>query len=557
MTDEPETELETEPHPGGESGDVHESTDPSTALVQIADDLAVFFGDAVPTGLELIPFTLVDEATRASLSNTIADAAGFGNAVAQGVNGLMQAHGLVRLAPQTLEQLKTAAPLVKDGWNLGTLATEGRFVAQVRWLPAGGATAASVVASMGPALTLMAIQFQLNQIAELAKHNLELTSKVLQVVRQEQWSEATGYYNTLIKELGNAREIGVVTDSIYKEIRGYQGPLSTQWDLFERAVQGHVTGLRARHGHKQRQQYLLDNGQAILADVQALLLAQTSWFTYQAMRAGHLLDGAASNPRDEALLKKLVTDARQLHSKTLDETDWLLEQLAREFAVIGELPGKRKLKIGSSESAAKEVAQMVRQLQKALAAIRDATVHTDPATFELPAIRVFEAGVPGELKRILPLRLERGEQVLALAEASCDRWDWNFRDSGWVAVTDQRVLITKQDSLRRVGAIDIALDLDDLRYVRRPHTPRDKSPTLDVITKETSLTLKFGSWAKDGEHRADTERFGELLASFMRLPPSEVPTVLIAQGAPALEASVTDIETSRPTTPTTEPEPRP
>lgn len=85
----------------------------------------------------------------------------------------------MRLAPQTLAQLKTAAPIVKDGWNLGTLASEGKFVAQVRWLPAGGATAASVVASVGPALALMAIQVQLNQITELAKHNVELTSEVL------------------------------------------------------------------------------------------------------------------------------------------------------------------------------------------------------------------------------------------------------------------------------------------------------------------------------------------------------------------------------------------
>ncbi|SCF20174.1 hypothetical protein GA0074695_4291 [Micromonospora viridifaciens] len=38
----------------------------------------------------------------------------------------------------------------------------------------------------------------------------------------------------------NAREIGMVTDAIHKEIRGYQGPLSTQWDLFEKAIDTHV-----------------------------------------------------------------------------------------------------------------------------------------------------------------------------------------------------------------------------------------------------------------------------------------------------------------------------
>lgn len=553
MTDDTDLDSDIETLSATETGEVEDGSEPSTALVQIADDLAVFFGDHVPDGIDLIPFTLIDEATRASLSSSIASAAGFGNTVAQGVNGMVQAQGLVRLAPQTLEQLKTAAPLVKDGWNLGTLASEGKFVAQVRWLPAGGATAASVIASMGPALTLMAIQFQLNQISELVKHNLELTSKVLQVVRQEQWSEATGYHNTLIKELGNAREVGVVTDSIYKEIRGYQGRLSTQWDLFERAVQGHVKELRAKHGHKQRQQYLIDHGEAIIADVQALLLAQTSWFIYQALRAGHLLISAASNPTDEVLLKKLVADARHLHSKTLEETDWLLEQLAREFAVMGELPGKRKFKIGASARAAKDVAHMVRQLQKALAAISDAAAPTEPELLELPSIRVFERNVPEELKRILPLRLQRGEQVLALADASCARWDWDLRDAGWVAVTNHRLLITKQDSLRRLGAIEIAVDLEDIRYVRRPNNYGDKAPTLDVITTVANLTLKFGSWAKGRGHRAATERFGELLASYMQLPASEVPTLQIDQ----VPHAATSTSSSLRSTATSQPEPGP
>ncbi|WP_157744585.1 hypothetical protein [Micromonospora viridifaciens] len=52
-----------------------------------------------------------------------------------------------------------------------------------------------------------------------------------------------------------------------------------------------------------------------------------------------MLNSAGSNPQDAVLLKKLVTDAQELHDKTLDETNWLLEDLAREFPVIGELPG--------------------------------------------------------------------------------------------------------------------------------------------------------------------------------------------------------------------------
>ena len=520
---------EIEPQSTTEQRDVVRAEGPpSTALVQIDEALAVLYGDRLPTGAEFAPFTLINERTRASISTAIAGATGLGNVVAQGANGILQAQGLMRLAPQTLAQLKTATPLVKDGWNLGTLAGNGKFAAQVRWLPAGGASAASVIASMGPALTLMAIQFQLNQIAALAQHNLDLTSKVLQVVRQEQWSQVTGYHNTLLKEVGNAREIGMVTDAVYKEVRGYQGPLSTQWDLFEKAVQSHVKELRAKQGHKERQQYLTDHGESIIADVQALLLAQTSWFLYQALRAGHLLNSAESNEYDAALLKKVVADARELHERTLDETDWLLENLAREFAVIAELPGKRTLKIGGSARAAEESAQIVRQLQKALAAIRDKPAPAEPESLAHPSTQVFEGAVPAELTRILPLRLNNGERVLALADATCDRWNLHLRDDGWVAVTDQRVLITKQDSLRRLGTIDIELALDDIRYVRRPD-PGDKAPVLDIITKDANLTLKFESWAKSGDHRTAADRFGELVASFMQLPAAEVPTVKIPE----------------------------
>lgn len=506
---------------------------PSTAMVEFEDGLALFLGDHVPDGLELVPFTFMDPATRTAVSTAAGTAVGFGNIAAQGASAAMQAQGIVRLAPQTLQALKTATPIVKDGWNLGTLASGGKFAAQVRWLPATASTTASVVAAMGPAITLMVIQFQLNQIADVAKHNLELTTKVLQVVRQEQWSAVSGYHNTLLRELSHARQIGEVTDAVFGEVRGYQGELSRQWDVFETAVQQHVVELRAKVGHKERQQYLADNGQAVIADAQALLLAQTSWFVYQALRAGHLLKTAKHHSQDAKLLKNLVTDAQALHGKTLDETDWLLDQLAREFAIIDQLPGKRTFKIGGSARAAKDAESMVRQLQQALAAIRGQDAPTEPEPLVLPSITVFEGDVPGELVRILPLRLDPGEHLLALADASCDRWNVPLRDSGWVAVTDRRILLTRQESLRRIGAIDIELKVDDIRYVRRPDRG-DRAPVMDVITKDANLTLQFPGWSKSIEHRAEAEQMGELVASFMHLPPSEVPSVR----PPEIEANI-------------------
>ena len=500
---------------------------PSSALVEFEDGLAIFFGDDIPDGLEVVPFSFIDEGTLRAVSTAVGAAVGLGSVVAQGADAALQARGLIRLAPQTIEALKTATPMVKDGWNLGTLVGGGgagtqAFSASVRWLPATAATTASVVAAMGPAITLMVIQYQLNQIAAVAQHNLDLTSKVLQVVRQSQWSAVTGHYETLIRELGHARRIGEVTDAVFGEVRGYQGELTSQWDANRHAVQRHVIELEKKVGHKERQQYLTDNGQAIIADVQALLLSQTSWFVYQSLRAGHLLRSAKASPADGRLLEGLITEARDLHERSLAETDELLDQLAREFAVVAELPGKRTFKIGGTARAAKDSHLLVRQLQEALRCIRGQESSPEIEPLALPDVLVFEDDVPDELVRILPFRLQKGEKVLALADVSFDRITLPRLSDGWVAITDRRLLLTKQDSLRRVGVIDAEVSLADIRYVRRSSAP-ERPPLVEVITKDGDITLRFPAWAKAGASRQTAMEFGELIASFMNLPAKEVP----------------------------------
>jgi hypothetical protein len=100
MSNEIVPESDTEPSEETSLVDIPDGARPVATLVEIESGLGVLFGNHVPEGLELVPFTLIDTATRSAMSEVVAASFGAGNVVAQGVNGAMQAQGLVRLAPK-------------------------------------------------------------------------------------------------------------------------------------------------------------------------------------------------------------------------------------------------------------------------------------------------------------------------------------------------------------------------------------------------------------------------------------------------------------------------
>lgn len=506
---------ETEGRPGVEE-------QPSSALVEVEPGLAVFFGTAVPRGLELVPIELLDPTRLASLNTAIGTATGLGNLAAQAATGVAQAQGLVRLAPETLQALQTAQPMTSGGWNLGTVVSNGKIVAQVRWLPATSATAVSVAASLGPALVMLALQMQLAQISRAVQHNLELTSQVLKVLRQEQWSQVTGAYKTLHRELDNARHVGAVSDSIWFNVRGQEAGLRASNDLFTLKVRDHARVLQSKRGHKERREFLVDHGDAIIADVHGLLLSQDAWFIYNGLRAAHLSESAAHDERDAALLEKLVRDSRELHRSTLELSGRLLHELGNEIGVIAELDGKRTIPFAGQKSAARQVFRMSQQLLAALEASAGVNGLTARKPLTRPPVSVVRRNQAHELLGPLRFRLHRDETLLGAADVTSNLWKWNPRDSGWMIVTDQRVLLTKHHVWRELAGIDYELPVQDFRYVRVAEE-RDKGAKIFVATRTASYEVQFRNWTTEEGHREEAERFAKLLASFMVLPGEEVP----------------------------------
>lgn len=519
------TDHEDENTSGAQSAvpsDSQVAEDPQTALVEFEPGLAILYGAKAPAGLDVIPFDVLDQHQRDRLSSSVGTAVGLGNIGAQAASGVMQAQGLVRLAPQTLEALRTGQAMTSGGWNLGSVMSNGKIVAQVRWLPASSAGAVSVIASMGPAIAMLALQMQLGQISRAVQHNVDLTSQVLKTMRQEHWSQITGAYKTMHRELDNARHIQAVSESIWSNVRGQEATLRELNDLFTLKVQDHARALQSKRGHKERREFLLDHGDAIIADVHGLLLSQDAWFIYNGLRAAHLSESAAHDERDAALLEKLVRDSRALHSAGLDTSGRLLHELSNEVGIMASLDGKRTIPLAGQKSAARDVFSMSQQLLAALEASAGVEGLTAREPLEPAPVSVVRDTHAAELLRALRFRLRRDELLLGAAEVTSNLWRWDARDAGWLVVTDQRVLLTKQHALREVGSIEREIPVEDLRYVRLV-PERDKGARIFIATRADSHEVQFGSWTKEPGPREEAERFTQLLASFMAIPDSEVP----------------------------------
>ena len=515
------------------------NTEAESALVQVGDDLAILYGTSVPEGIEVVPFTLIDHTSAERLTDALATVSGALNVAAQGAMGVAQAQGLVRLAPETLKALQTAKPLASGGWNLGTLASEGKIVAQVRWLPAGTVGAAAVVASLGPAVAMVAIQMQLGAISRFAQHNLELTARVLRVVRNQQYADVVGTQTTVMAELQRARDLGSVPEALWSEIRGLRTSLETQADLFGRHLLDHLTKLRSIKSNKARRELLLDEGEAIIADAHALIRVHSTRLVYFALRAGHLLN-AGEDQADQRLVQSIIDEARAVNEASLRDLGWLLTQLENEFSIVYELDGKRTFKFGGERKSGRHVVKMVRQLQGALSGLLDQVLTDEVPHVEPPAIGVFKYGTPEDFLKLLRYRLWPGEQMVAAAACNLAGWELGNKESAWLVITSDRVLALRQDDFRRFAAIEREFPISDVRFVRLTERGRDRGPALELVMRESTLSAKFYEWAGKGEQRDQVEALTDVLRTVMHIPESELRNV-------SLPARPAPIESFRPT----------
>jgi hypothetical protein len=437
-------------------------------LEATADGTFVVFGEGDVTDLDVVPLTLMRAEDRHALGEAVANAVGGVNVAAQTLHGINQVRGLVRLAPQTLEALSSGAkPIVKEGWNLGTLAKDGKFVRQVRWLPAGSAGTVSILAAVGPAAALVAIQWQLAQISRLVEQNIALTHEVLTLIRTEQWADARAHHDSVLSALRHAQALGTVTRDIWDHVQAQSSEtaLRKNRQLFFEHVQAHARSLALQSGARARREWLMQNAEAVLRDIDALLMAERAWFAYQALRAASLAGQVQASDEAAQLQRRIVEDARAAYAEFQSAVAPLLDGLYRYFRLMEECPGGVGLALKGRRQTPAQVAEAAGILAEQIGALADWQMF-EPNDAK-PALRGGWYGVgkaQNEVARRLRWILPQNEELLAVAYGMTSLWVLSF---GYIAFTRRRILLLKEGSFFKEGRVDREIPWTDVSAIQR------------------------------------------------------------------------------------------
>ncbi len=503
-------------------------------LLEAAPGVAVLLADTVPVGWEIEPFSLGERANT-EITNAVSNAAGALNLVAQGSQGLVSAQGLVRLAPETLRNLRTMNTIVKDGYNLGVLTRGGKFAAQVRWVPATGVQAATVAASAGPAFALMAISAQLTSLSKRVDQNLELTRDVLQSLLQDHWNALSGMYDAVVGAIDEARTIGAVTSRVFEPIAHLEADLRAEYKHFDGRLQSHLKALGGTA--VERRDYLRDHAQEVAADVQGLVMSANAHYGYQLLRAAEIASDSDRSEQDEQLMRYRAERIPAERAETMARIAQVLGRLdaychlaelldgrgvdlGRAGARIGDLAGQVSGRVPALRRARRDgsTEQVVAAMTQYVAALC-VGAYDAPTPLE-PNLEVFEDDdAAAHALDILKWALPNGEPLLVLAEFSRAWAGDNNLKGGYLGVTPTRFFLASRSTLTKDGLIDRDFPLADVRYVR--YRQGEDGARMDVITKDENLAVDFADWAAAGEQGERLRRVADVLMTAANLPEQE------------------------------------
>lgn len=501
------------------------------AVIEIDPEFGLAFGDWSQTGIDVTPLTGLNKEHDKDLLDKISIAAGIGNTSVQVLQGVANVQGLVRLAPETVAKLQVLKPMTSSGLNLGALTDGGGKVAHlIRWTPAFGAQAVSLLAAMGPAAAFLAIQLQLSSLSCRIDKNIKLTKKIIQNLEEEQYSRVQALEKTSQDCLESALEAREVGPRIWDRIKMREPDLRELFDNFKKELSGCLSNIGecCRGGGK----FLEENAVAIERKAAALVASLGSWVRYQVLYVQvHKQDAALS--KDEKHLERAIKTASKEIYDFRSEGLGLLEKLecvVHCYCLLRDKSGSSKRGVkwsqrfsgrrpGDSEKEKPEASrprgiEQVRTLAEKLSELRE-SIQPRPEPHK-PEVTVYRTD--GDVARDIALLRwvlpDCYDQLRVLAEVKTG--NNKKAESSLLGVTADSFFCVPRDEIRKKGKLARTVPLADIRYVRCKG-----EEGFDIITKDGDFSISLEEWLQESEKSDEAHKIGRHLASFANLPDEE------------------------------------
>ena len=306
-----------------------------TIIVPLKDDYALVVGPNTK-GLEKIDGSLVGDRALNDLITSIGEGASLSGGAASAANAIQHMSGLYKLDAVTKAQLAAGNALTKtaDGRLIGAVRnTGGQITRQARLIPASAPQIAGAIAAIGPAVAMVAVQMQLNNISKQVSTVQQTSLQTLQVLTDSRNADYQGDCQTINEVYQASSNHGYVSKTDWSIISGLVSRIQSHRHFYKKQVANHQEALEKAHAdsHTQRD-YIQKNKARIVNDSCAAFETLRAWAHLSELRIARA-QAQGEHPHAEPL------QIRQEVIEDLQVQRALLYGLMRELRIIAELPG--------------------------------------------------------------------------------------------------------------------------------------------------------------------------------------------------------------------------
>ena len=240
-----------------------------TIIVPLKDDYALVVGPNTK-GLEKINGSLVGDLAFNDLIASIGEGASLSGGAASAANAIQHMSGLYKLDAVTKAQLAAGNALTKtaDGRLIGAVRNAGgQITRQARLIPVSAPQIAGAIAAIGPAVAMVAMQMQLNNISKQVSTVQQTALQTKRILEDWHNADFQGTRQVILRISHKSTEEGTISNTNWEQISGLSNDIERHRNYYKDRIQRHIQELRgSQNDVSARRNYITKNQESILFD---------------------------------------------------------------------------------------------------------------------------------------------------------------------------------------------------------------------------------------------------------------------------------------------------